>query len=125
MKLLIDMNLSPLWSDGLAREGFEAVHWSSIGKAPATDAEIMEYAEEHGFTVLTHDLDFSAILAATSRARPSVVQIRAADPSFTAIGVVVVSALRQMAEEIEGGALITVDPRHVRARILPFPRKSL
>ena len=32
MKLLVDMNLSPSWVDRLARHGFEAVHWSTIGR---------------------------------------------------------------------------------------------
>ena len=124
MKLLIDMNLSPLWVEGLTAEGFDAVHWSTIGKAPATDTEIMEYAAQRGLVVLTHDLDFSAILAASRRARPSVVQIRAADPSFEAIGTAVASALRKTSEDLRAGALVTVDPRRVRARILPFPAKA-
>jgi hypothetical protein len=40
VKLLVDMNLSPSWVDRLARHGFEAVHWSSIGAASAPDHEI-------------------------------------------------------------------------------------
>jgi predicted nuclease of predicted toxin-antitoxin system len=31
----------------------------------AADSEIMAYAAKHDYVVLTHDLDFSAILAAT------------------------------------------------------------
>jgi predicted nuclease of predicted toxin-antitoxin system len=124
MKLLIDMNLSPLWAAALAQEGFEAVHWPTVGAAPAKDAEIMEYAVRHGCVVLTHDLDFSAILAATRTIRPSVVQIRAGDPSFEAIGKAVVSGLRQFEAELADGALITVDPKRVRARVLPLRTKS-
>jgi predicted nuclease of predicted toxin-antitoxin system len=37
----------------------------------------MAYAKLHGRIVLTHDLDFSAILAATKGDKPSVVQVRA------------------------------------------------
>lgn len=36
MKLLIDMNLSPLWVDTLTRHGWEAVHWSTVGDPHAT-----------------------------------------------------------------------------------------
>jgi predicted nuclease of predicted toxin-antitoxin system len=32
MKFLIDMNLSPLWVPFLANQGFEAVHWSTVGQ---------------------------------------------------------------------------------------------
>jgi hypothetical protein len=62
MKLLVDMNLSPGWVNLLAAAGIEAVHWSSLGAASAPDTEIMAYAGARGYVVLTHDLDFSAIL---------------------------------------------------------------
>jgi predicted nuclease of predicted toxin-antitoxin system len=63
MKLLVDMNLSPAWVDFLILAGVEAVHWSTVGPVNAADQKIMEYAVQLGFVVLTHDLDFSAILA--------------------------------------------------------------
>jgi hypothetical protein len=40
---------------------------------------VLSYAESHQCVVFTHDLDFSAILAATKSSRPSVVQVRAQD----------------------------------------------
>ena len=72
--------------------------------------------------VLPHDLDFSAILAATGGKKPSVVQIRSDDVSPNVIGVQVVAALRQMATELEEGALLTVDPKRTRLRVLRLPR---
>lgn len=86
MKLLIDMNLSPRWVGVLADAGFEAAHWSTLGAKNAPDSEIMAYASAHNYVVLTHDLDFSAILAATHGEKPSVVQIRAEDVSLDVIG---------------------------------------
>jgi predicted nuclease of predicted toxin-antitoxin system len=65
MKLLLDMNLSPRWLRVLADAGFEAVHWSACGKGGAADTEIMGFAKANDYVVLTYDLDFSAILAAT------------------------------------------------------------
>ena len=62
MKILIDMNLSPVWAEIFASHDMEAVHWSRVGAANATDSEIMEFAQVHGYTIFTHDLDFSAIL---------------------------------------------------------------
>jgi predicted nuclease of predicted toxin-antitoxin system len=40
MKILIDMYLSPAWVNELHKNGFDAVHWSEIGKANAPDVEI-------------------------------------------------------------------------------------
>jgi predicted nuclease of predicted toxin-antitoxin system len=124
MKLLVDMNLSPRWVGVLADSGIEAAHWITLGAMNAPDAEIMAYAIANGYVVLTHDLDFSAILAVTHGEKPSVVQIRADDVSPGAIGTLVISALRQMASELEEGALITVDPARTRLRLLPLQRKD-
>ena len=63
MKLLIDMNLSPLWVGFLASRGVEAVHWSTVGDPRAKDSTIMEWewARAGGYVVFTHDLDFSTL----------------------------------------------------------------
>lgn len=120
MKLLIDMNLSPRWVDLLTDGGIEAAHWITLGAMNAPDSVIMAFAKTHGHVVLTHDLDFSAILAATQGDKPSVVQIRAEDVSPEAIGKPVLNALRQMAGELEKGALVTVDSSRARIRVLPL-----
>lgn len=124
MKLLVDMNLSPRWTSLLAGAGIEAEHWSKIGAGAAPDTEIMAYAKTNGYVVLTHDLDFSAILAATHGEKPSVVQIRSNDVGMEVIGDRVVSALLQMAPELEHGALLTVDPKRTRLRLLPLQWKG-
>jgi predicted nuclease of predicted toxin-antitoxin system len=124
VKLLVDMNLSPRWVSLLADAGIEAVHWSAVGPGNAPDTEIMAYAKDNRDIVLTHDLDFGAILAATHGEEPSVVQIRSEDVSLNAIGATVISALHQMATELEEGALLTVDPNRTRLRVLPLRMKG-
>ena len=120
MKLLVDMNLSPRWIGALADAGFEAVHWSTVGARNAPDSEIMAYARSNAFVVMTHDLDFGAILAATQGEKPSVVQIRAEDVRPEAIGNQIVNALHQMAAELDQGALLTIDTNRTRLRLLPL-----
>jgi predicted nuclease of predicted toxin-antitoxin system len=116
------MKLSPRWVAVLADAGFEATHWSTVGARNAPDSEIMAYAHATNCVVLTHDLDFGAILAATQGKKPSVVQVRAEDVSPDVIGEQVVTALRQMAMELDDGALLTVDPIRTRLRILPLAK---
>jgi predicted nuclease of predicted toxin-antitoxin system len=120
MKILVDMNLSPRWAELLANAGFTAIHWSTVGRGDAPDAEIMMLAAERGYVVLAHGLDFGAILAATNGERPSVVQIRAEDVSPAVIGSRVVAALRQVESELDAGALLTIDADRTRLRLLPL-----
>lgn len=123
MRVLLDMNLTPRWVRVLADAGIEAVHWSVLGANDAPDLEVMEYARVNDCVVLTHDLDFGAILAATQGEKPSVVQIRAEDVSPDVIGNPVIAALRQMATELENGALLTVEPARTRLRLLPLQNR--
>lgn len=124
MKLLVDMNLSPRWVAVLAGAGVDAAHWSAVGAQDAPDSEIMAYAAARDFVVLTHDLDFGAILAATHGEKPSVVQLRADDVNPDVVGPKVLAAIRQMEAELQAGALLTVDSNRTRLRLLPLVRRD-
>ena len=120
MRLLVDRNLSPRWVKRFAQDRITAVHWSSVGRADAPDAELMDYAREASMVVLTHDLDFGGILAATRQTRPSVVQIRAANLDPEIIGGHVITSIRRVMQDLETGALLTIYPERARLRLLPF-----
>ncbi len=124
MKLLVDMNLSPSWIDRLVRHGFEAVHWSTSGAATAPDVEILRWANEHGFVLMTNDLDFSSILAAGGEATPSVLQIRTQDLLSDTVVSTVVHALEAHRDDIERGALLSIDEAATRVRMLPLRRSK-
>ena len=120
MKILIDVNLSFRWADMLMHEGIEAVYWSTLGADNAPDTEIMAYALANGYTVLTKDLDFGDILAATHGIQPSIVQIRAVDAQPQSLIKRVVDAVTRLTAELEQGALVTIDMKKTRIHILPF-----
>jgi predicted nuclease of predicted toxin-antitoxin system len=122
MKILIDMNLSPKWADVFGAEGWEAVHWSEIGEYGATDQAIMKWARDHGHVVFTHDLDFGSILAFTSAAVPSVIQIRTQNIMPESVGMIVVDAIKKFMDKLGDGALISIDHSNARARLLPLRR---
>lgn len=120
MKILIDMNLSPKWVAVLEEAGRQAIHWSGVGPQNAPDHEILSYAKSKGYVVFTHDLDFGAILAATKADCPSVIQVRTQDVSPQHLASLVLSALSQFEVYLEEGALVTVDEKKSRVRILPL-----
>jgi predicted nuclease of predicted toxin-antitoxin system len=120
MKILIDMNLPPSWVEFLDKEAFEAVHWSRIGDLGATDEVILAWAKKHEHIVFTHDLDFGALLAATRGEGPSVIQMRTQDTFPESCGQMIIKALNQFEDELEKGALLSVDRHKARVRILPL-----
>ena len=115
------MNLAPSLCDGLRAKGVDAVHWSEVGDPRAPDREILGWARRHGYAVLTHDLDFSAILAQTSDTGPSVIQLRTPDVLEPDLATLVMSIVERHGEEIGRGAIVTVDLKNARIRILPIP----
>ena len=124
MKILIDMNLSPGWVRVLNEAGIEATHWSQVGAATTPDPAIMAHATANGHVILTNDLDFGIALAIADREKPSVAQIRGEDLRPVSIGNHVVLALRQMQVELEAGALLTIDPKRTRLRLLPLRKRE-
>jgi predicted nuclease of predicted toxin-antitoxin system len=120
VKLLVDMNLSPSWVERLVGHGFEPVHWSTIGAATAPDVEILTWANEHHFVIITNDLDFSAILAAGAVDGPSVVQLRTQDLLSDGAVRIVARALEAHREDLVRGALLSIDEGGTRVRMLPL-----
>ncbi len=120
VKILIDMNLSAKWISALRFAGLESVHWSDVGAVNAPDVVIADYAAANGFTVLTQDLDFGAILAASNSDRPSVVQLRTDDLSPNAVGAQVIGQILKWSSQLACGAMLTVENDRSRIRILPF-----
>lgn len=84
----------------------------------------MAWAKAGLYVVFTHDLDFGAILAATSAEGPSVFQVRTQDVSPAHLEPVVVAALCEHTTALEEGALVTVDEARSRVRILPIMRRG-
>ncbi len=114
------MNLSPLWVEALSAEGFEAVHWSTVGDPGAPDLDIMDWARNEDHVVFTHDLDFSRLLALTQSTGPSVLQLRSQSVLPDRAGPLVFAALRQHGEVLVRGSLVVIDASASRVRILPI-----
>jgi predicted nuclease of predicted toxin-antitoxin system len=120
LRLLIDMNLSPEWVAELLRSGYESIHWSDIGDPRATDTAIMAWARANNRAVFTHDLDFGTLLALTHADGPSVFQVRGQNVLPEHMGSLVIAALRQHEAALIAGALVVVDEKKSRVRILPL-----
>lgn len=84
----------------------------------------MDHARVAGSVILTNDLDFGAILAATNGNAPSVLQIRSTDLSTESIGSQIIKALNQTMGALTDGTLVTGDARRFRLTLLPMDREK-
>jgi predicted nuclease of predicted toxin-antitoxin system len=124
MKILVDMNLSPDWVEVLRESVSQAVHWSAIGSSNAADTTITEYARREGFVILTQDMDFGAILAASGDISPSVILLRAGRVTPSRLGLQVISAIQRLRDEFTAGAFVTVEPKRTRITVLPLRNRT-
>ncbi len=119
-RILIDMNLSPEWVPFFAANGRDAVHWQAVGAQNAPDEELMAWARANGCLVFTHDLDFGTALALTHASGPSVIQLRGQQVLPEQVGQLILDALAAHEQVLAGGALIVLDLKKSRVRVLPL-----
>jgi predicted nuclease of predicted toxin-antitoxin system len=91
-----------------------------IGDPRADDSVIMSWALANSYVVFTHDLDFGTMLALTQATGPSVLQVRGQNVLPEDIGSMVIAALRQHEAALSAGALVVVDVKKSRVRVLPL-----
>ena len=122
MNILIDMNLSPLWCEALESHGHICKHWFHVGDPRDTDETILQWASQNEYIVLTHDLDFGAILSFSLSRAPSVILLRTQDVMPSNLSSSLVKIIHQYENELQRGALIILDEMKLRVRILPLDR---
>jgi predicted nuclease of predicted toxin-antitoxin system len=120
MKVLVDMNLSPEWLRALEQAGWRASHWSSVGPPTATDTDLLDWGTQHGWVLLTQDLDFAELLFHTQAGQPSVVLLRLRNELDSAQQARFCALLRTAEPALEHGALLVIDEHRARLRRLPI-----
>lgn len=58
--LLADIHISPLTCNGLRAAGYTVARVSEVLSTRSRDAEIIRCAQDHGYVIVTQDLDFTA-----------------------------------------------------------------
>lgn len=124
MKFLLDMGLAPGTAAFLRRLGHEAVHLHDEGLDELPDPQILERAREDGYVLLTHDLDFPELVAASRAALPSLVVFRLRNMRPQNVELHLQKVLEQSREALERGAVVSVMEGTIRIRLLPFDQRE-
>ena len=85
MRLLADLNIAPRTVSFLRSLGHDVQRVGDVLAPSATDYEIVEYARRDGRSVVTQDLDFSAIVALSGQAAPSLICLRLASSTWRSL----------------------------------------
>jgi predicted nuclease of predicted toxin-antitoxin system len=120
VKLLLDMGLGQSTAEYLRGQGHDVTHLREEGLQRLPDEEIIKKARREGRVILTHDLDFGRLIALSQSRLPSVVTLRLDDMRPTQVNHYLTETLARFGEELETGALVSVNEQAIRARFLPI-----
>ena len=119
MQLLFDQGLARDAAELLRQSGTDTIHVSEIGFSRATDETILQHALTTQRIVVTLDADFHALLAESKATQPSVIRIRIERLKADALSKLLQTVLPQCEEELQLGAIVTVQPGRIRIHRLP------
>ena len=120
MKFLADMGISPKTVDFLIALGFESIHLRALKLNKMLDSEILNKAKNEGFILLTHDLDFSELVAASKAKLPSVIIFRLRNMQPNNVNSTLKKIVTNHSSALKQGAIISVTDSQIRVRQLPI-----
>jgi predicted nuclease of predicted toxin-antitoxin system len=120
MKFLADMGISPRMTEELRRKGHDAVHLIEQKLNRMTDSDILKKARQENRVVLTHDLGFGELLAASGGILPSVIIFRLKDMRPANVGNHLFGIINQQPDALDQGSVISVTEKKIRIRTLPI-----
>jgi len=120
VKFLADMGISPKTVSFLNSSAHDAVHLKDQGLQRASDSFILEKALNEGRVLLTHDLDFAELLAASAGKAPSVIVFRLRNMHPDRVNICLIMILKNHSAALEKGVIISVDEGLIRVRYLPI-----
>jgi predicted nuclease of predicted toxin-antitoxin system len=119
MRFLLDQGTPRSAAARLRDAGHDAIHTAEVGLAEAEDKEVLAKAREEGRVVVTLDADFHAELALSRGKGPSVVRIRIEGLRAEPLVELLQAVVQQAHDELEAGAMISVQEGRIRVRRLP------
>jgi predicted nuclease of predicted toxin-antitoxin system len=120
LSFLADMNISPLTVKSLRELGWESWRVSELMDKRTSDLDILMYARKHRHVVITHDLDFSTLLAFGGYRKPSVISLRLEEARPEIVTEKILHVISQLEEELAEGTIVSVDETSFRYRTLPL-----
>lgn len=124
MQLLLDQGLPRSAASLLTEAGIDTLHVGEIGYSTAADADILRYARAQNRVVVTLDADFHSLLAHSGAETPSVIRIRIEGLRAEPLSNLLRTVCNQAREDLESGAVVTVQPGRMRVRRLPLSENS-
>ncbi len=120
MRFLADMGISYQTVEFLRNEGHEAIHLHEQGLHRLDDPAILTKSKQEQRVLLTHDLDFGELVAASGAQLPTVITFRLRNMQPDNVNRHLQAVIKEHQDALNQGAIATVTEGRVRVRPLPI-----
>ena len=120
MKFLADMGVSMSTVASLRDAGHDAVHLRDQGLLKMGDFDIFQKARSEGRIILTFDLDFGDLVAASGKDLPSVIIFRLRNQTPSSVQPRLFEVCSNCEADLNSGAIVVVEENRYRVRRLPI-----
>lgn len=114
------MGVSGTTTRDLRSAGHDVIHLREVGLKKMPDSEILAKARAEKRILLTFDLGFGELVAASGDTVPSVISFRLSDERPSAVTPRLLRVIKERRAELEAGAIISVEMARYRVRHLPI-----
>lgn len=118
------MNLPRKLGRNLSARGHPCRHVADIGLAGVADEQVVAEARRARETILTHDLDYGAILAFSGEDAPSVIIVRLTNTHPDRLLSRLTTVLPDVEQALAHGAIVSLEDAAVRVRRLPIEQSE-
>jgi len=120
MRFLADMGISPTVVRSLRADGYDVAYLPELGLQRLTDKEIFSLAAAENRVVMTVDLEFGEIVAASAGSVVSVVLLRLRNMRAPMVMQRLTAVLPDVTAALTSGAVVVVEDARHRVRKLPI-----
>lgn len=117
LQLLLDQGLPRDAAQILRDLGIDCRHVGEFGMSAAEDLNIIEWARERKYAIVTLDSDFHALLILRKATSPSVVRIRLEGLNGPALALLLKPIVHGYHSELVAGCMLTVKKSKITCRL--------
>jgi predicted nuclease of predicted toxin-antitoxin system len=122
MKFLLDVGISPRLGELLMQQAHSYRHLPNHYSPKTNDVDILQIAIDNQEVIITHDLDFGALLAFSGNNQPSTILFRIHDIVPQLFHNLIINNWQTIEEPLIEGALVVIETHSVRIRKLPLTK---
>lgn len=114
------MDISPKTVSFLNLKGYPSKRLNELNLQKASDEEVINFASQENWIIITIDLDYPEIIALSRKKSPLAVIFRIDNPEVNILNSLLQEHLEEIIDDLNNGAIATIEADRIRIHPLPI-----